>query len=87
MSVNTAERSFSTLRRVETLLRSRMQEDRLTSLYLLCVHREVKINIDQIIDRFGKSDNIKRRLDQWFSNFFFRVPFEYIINKSRTIND
>jgi hypothetical protein len=63
MSVATAERSFSTLRRVETWLRSRMQEDRLTSLCLLCVHREVKINIDQIIDRFGKSDNVKRRLD------------------------
>ena len=63
MSVATAERSFSTLRRVKTWLRSRMQEDRLTSLCLLNVHREVEISIDQIIDRFGKSDNVKRRLD------------------------
>lgn len=63
ISVATAERSFSTLRRVKTWLRSRMQEDRLTSLCLLCVHREIKINIDQIIDRFGKSDNVKRHLD------------------------
>jgi len=63
MSVATAERSFSTLRRVKTWLRSRMQEDHLTSLCLLSVHREVTINIDNIIDRFGKSDNVKLRLD------------------------
>jgi hypothetical protein len=38
VSVASAERNFSTLRKVKTWLRSRMDEDRLTSLCLLNVH-------------------------------------------------
>lgn len=38
-SVASAERSFSTLRRLKTWPRSRMNEDRLTGLHLLNIHR------------------------------------------------
>ncbi|XP_047125152.2 uncharacterized protein LOC124807361 [Hydra vulgaris] len=54
----TVERSFSTLRRVKTWLRSTMSNDRLSGLCMLSTHKD-KINcnkkdfIDKIIDMFG----------------------------------
>ena len=50
-----AERSFSTLRRVKTYLRSTMNEERLTGLCLLNIHRDVKIDIPSIIEEFSKA--------------------------------
>lgn len=61
ISVATAERSFSTLRRLKTWMRSRMTEDRLTGLAVIHVHRDIKVNIDDVIDRFAKSK--QRRMD------------------------
>ena len=53
-----AERSFSTLRRLKTWLRTTMLQERLTGLALMCVHRDIELNID----RFAKSKKGKRRL-------------------------
>jgi hypothetical protein len=61
VSVATAERSFSTLRRLKTWLRTRMVEDRLNGLALMHIHRDISIDIDQVIDRFSKNKN--RKLD------------------------
>lgn len=61
VSVATAERSFSTLRRVKSWMRSRMTEERLTGLCLLHAHRDISIDIDKVIQRFAQSKN--RRLD------------------------
>ncbi|CAI6348676.1 unnamed protein product [Macrosiphum euphorbiae] len=61
VSVATAERSFSTLRRLKSWLRSRMNEERLTGLALSNIHRNEPINIDNIIDRFAASN--KRALE------------------------
>lgn len=64
----TVERSFSTLRRVKTWLRSATGEDRLSSLCLLSVHRKrVKSPSfeDKVIDLFGKK---KRNLQFAFSD-------------------
>lgn len=64
----TVERSFSTLRRVKTWLRSTMSNERLSGLCMLSVHRD-KVNcnkevfMDKIVDMFG-SDN--RRLQFLF---------------------
>lgn len=58
VSAATAERSFSTLRRLKTWLRSNMGEDRLTGLALMSVHRELQLDPDAIILRFAKT---KRR--------------------------
>jgi hypothetical protein len=55
VSVATAERSFSTLRRLKNWLRSRMCEDRLTGLALMTIHREIVMDIDNIIDRYARS--------------------------------
>ena len=47
------ERSISTLRRLKTFMRSTMGEKRLSSLALLNVHREVRLDIEKVIDRFA----------------------------------
>ncbi|KAF0761293.1 zinc finger MYM-type protein 1-like [Aphis craccivora] len=67
----TAERSFSTLRRVKTWLRSTTSEDRLNCLCTLSVHRE-RVNeskekfIEQLITRFAIEQ--PRRLQFLFNN-------------------
>ena len=47
------ERSISTLRRLKTFMRCTMGEKRLTSLALLNVHREIKLDVEKVIDRFA----------------------------------
>ncbi|XP_046687344.1 uncharacterized protein LOC124372982 [Homalodisca vitripennis] len=54
VSVASAERTFSTLRRVKTWLRSRMGETRLTGLCMLHIHRHLQVDTDKIIERFAK---------------------------------
>ncbi|KAL4083561.1 hypothetical protein QTP88_028877 [Uroleucon formosanum] len=63
VSVSSTERSFSTLRRVKTWLRSRLTEDRLSALCLINVYNNVDVinEIDRIIDIFANSKN--RRLE------------------------
>lgn len=56
----TTERSFSTLRRLKTYLRSTTGEDRLHGLALLNIHREVSLTVEEVIDHLALS---KRRLD------------------------
>ena len=46
------ERSISALRRLKTWQRSTMGEDRLNGLALLCVHREIKVDVKNVIKRF-----------------------------------
>ena len=41
----TAERSFSAMKRIKNYLRSTMGDDRLSSLALLHVHREIEIDV------------------------------------------
>ncbi|XP_050515812.1 uncharacterized protein LOC126890699 [Diabrotica virgifera virgifera] len=63
------ERSFSTLRRVKTWLRSTMTENRLSGLCMISVHRKI-VNLDkqniisQVIDIFGSD---RRNLKFLFS--------------------
>ena len=55
----TVERSFSTMRRVKTWLRSTMSDKRLSGLCMLSVHRD-KVNsqktelMNRVIDNFGR---------------------------------
>lgn len=55
-----AERGFSTLKRLKTYLRNSNGESRLNGLAALSVHRDVKINCEEVIERFGEKN---RRLD------------------------
>lgn len=70
VSTSTPERTFSTLRRVKTWLRSTMCEDRLSGLCMLSVHRTyVKENkealIKDVINKFGAD---RRRLQFLFKS-------------------
>lgn len=66
----TMERSFSTLRRVKTWLRSTMSDDRLSGLCMMSVHRQRVWNnkafISKVIDRFGQNP---RRVKLLFKPF------------------
>lgn len=48
------ERSFSTLRRLNTYLRATQSSQRLDSLALINIHCDLDINIDQVIDMFSR---------------------------------
>ena len=49
-----AERSFSGLKRIKTALRSIMGNERLTSLALLHLHRDIDIDIPEVMDEFAR---------------------------------
>ena len=49
-----SERSFSGLKRIKTSIRSTMGNERLTSLSLLHFHRDIDINIAEVIDEFAR---------------------------------
>lgn len=61
VSAATAERTFSTLRRLKTWLRSTMGEERLTGLALLHIHQDIEVDIESVITRFAKSS--QRRIE------------------------
>ncbi|ESO00517.1 hypothetical protein HELRODRAFT_83053 [Helobdella robusta] len=48
------ERSFSSLKRLKTYLRSKMVADRLNGLSLMNIHQNIDIPSDVIIDKFSK---------------------------------
>jgi len=62
----TAERSFSTMRRIKSYIRSSMGDSRLSNLALMAVEREISNellrNTDRVIDAFACSPG-HRRLD------------------------
>ena len=59
VSSASAERSFSAMRRIQTHLRSSMADERLSSLAIIAVEREVSEafmeNPDKVIDEFAIS--------------------------------
>ena len=56
-----SERSFSTMRRLKTYLRSAMGEQRLTSLALLSVPWDRPVDKDSVLNEYSASSN--RRYD------------------------
>jgi len=58
-----AERSFSVLKRVKSYLRSKMTDDRLNKLAILCIESTLTkdMNFDDIINTFAKH-NSRRKL-------------------------
>ena len=54
------ERSFSTLKRVKTRLRSSMLQERLEGLMLMSIERNIllKLDIEKLIDLLGKSSKV-----------------------------
>lgn len=57
----TVERSFSTLRRIKTWLRSTMSESKISGLCMLSTHRQMIANneegfLNKVIDKFGQDE-------------------------------
>jgi len=52
----TSERSFSSLRRLKTYLRSTMAENRLNGLAMLSIHREELLTPEEVIERLLKKN-------------------------------
>ena len=49
-----SERSFSGLKRIKTALRSTMGDERLTALSLLHLHRDIGVDINEVVDEFAR---------------------------------
>jgi hypothetical protein len=62
VSSATAERSFSSLKRIKTYLRSTMVEDWLNGLALMHIHRNYQIDLDRIIQQFAADGNRRIQL-------------------------
>ncbi|XP_052129470.1 uncharacterized protein LOC113214523 [Frankliniella occidentalis] len=60
-SVATAGRSFSTLRRVKTWLRSTMTTSRLAGLALLSIHRDIPIDKSEVIRKFSEKNKTRQK--------------------------
>ena len=60
MSTASPERSFSTMRRVKTYLRSTMKTERLAALALMHAYRDIPIDVEALIREFCAKKN--RRL-------------------------
>ncbi|XP_022162591.1 52 kDa repressor of the inhibitor of the protein kinase-like [Myzus persicae] len=60
----TGERSFSTLKRLKTYIRNSIGQPRLNDLALMNIHRDIKINTDEVIDEMStKSRRLNFRLE------------------------
>ncbi|XP_053968461.1 52 kDa repressor of the inhibitor of the protein kinase-like [Anastrepha ludens] len=60
VSTFTAERTFSSLKRIKTILRNPTKEDRLNGLTTLAIHHDIPITADEVIDELSKKS---RKLD------------------------
>ena len=49
-----AERSFSGLKRIKTVVRSSMGNERLSSLTLLHMHQDIPVDVEEVIDEFAR---------------------------------
>ena len=52
VSTASAERSFSTMRRLKTYLRSTMTDKRLTGLALMNIHTDLEIDSEEVLKQF-----------------------------------
>ena len=50
----TAERSYSTLRRLKTYLRNSTGENRLTSLALMNIHYEIRLDVEDVLNKLSQ---------------------------------
>ena len=57
VSTATSERSFSTMRRLKTCLRSLIGNERMTGLALLSIHTDRQIDKEKIMNDFVASSN------------------------------
>ena len=63
MSSASCERSISTLRNLKTYLRTTMVQNRLNGLALMHAHREMELDLEQIIDLFANLHPRRMRME------------------------
>ena len=63
ISSASCERSISTLRNLKTYLRSTMVQDRLNGLALMHAHREMELDLEQVIDLFATLHPRRMRME------------------------
>lgn len=56
VSTATCERSFSTMRRIKTWLRTCMNQDRFSNLSILNIEKDIPINNEEILNIFEKTE-------------------------------
>ena len=54
VSTCTAERSFSSIKRLKSPLRSTMTDERLSSLAILHIHKHKNVDIDRLVTEFAR---------------------------------
>ena len=54
VSTCTAERSFSSVKRVKSRLRSTMTDERLSSIAILHIHKHKNVDIDRLVTEFAR---------------------------------
>jgi len=59
----TSERSFSSLKRIKTYLRSTMNQSRLNGLEMLNINKDIKITPEEVLDILSTKHNRKFQLD------------------------
>ncbi|XP_060845757.1 52 kDa repressor of the inhibitor of the protein kinase-like [Rhopalosiphum padi] len=62
VTTSISERSFSTLKRIKTYLRTTMGENRLNGLALLNIHKQIDVKPEEVLDMFSKSNPRKLQL-------------------------
>lgn len=65
VTTSTAERSFSSLRRIKTYLRNTMGQARLNGLALANIHKERDIDIENVINIFSKKKTRRMSMSNW----------------------
>ena len=65
VSIASAERSFSVMKQIKTFLRNRTGDERLSSLALLSIHKEITTGIDpeKIVSEFAKKSRRIKLMD------------------------
>ena len=65
---NECERSISYLRRLKTVLRTSMGQERMTGLALMHVHRAIKIDDNEVINMFTRRNPRRLQLNNVLSS-------------------
>ncbi|CAI6372170.1 unnamed protein product [Macrosiphum euphorbiae] len=63
ISSATSERSFSAMRRINTYLRSTMNQDRFSNLSILHIEKDIEIKINEILQIFIDKNKRKMKLE------------------------
>ena len=73
-SQNWPERSFSSLKRIKSSLRSTMSEDRLNNLAILSIEKNISadLNVERVVDVFASKHN-NRRICLKYNSIFKNV--------------